>query len=77
MFGLLLLLLGSTTLLSGCASAPSVPQVPVSIPSLDKPPQHVLEHNFIERMESFLSGKLPSQKQSEPDTSSASPSTKK
>ena len=55
------LLLTTAALLTGCASAPSV-QVALTCPippPLDPLPPGALEHDYIGRMESFLSGKLP------------------
>lgn len=56
--------------LTACASAPSAP-LPVPCPQppvLDRPAPDVLAPSFLDRMQSFLQGKLPA------PTSSGSPS---
>ena len=58
------LFLGTTLILSGCATAPTAPKVLQSCPKIPQLelslPMGALEHNFFDRMQNFLSGKLPS-----------------
>ncbi len=57
------LLLSATVLLTACAITPSAPQVtqtcPLPPPLMMDIPEDVLEHSFIDRIQSFLSGRLP------------------
>lgn len=72
------LLLTTAALLTGCASAPSV-QVAQTCPippPLDPLPPGALEHDYIGRMESFLSGRLPGPPSSRPSYEIAEPGTK-
>ena len=72
------LLLTIAGLLTACASAPPVQitQTCPVIPPLDPLPPGALEHDFIGRMESFLSGKLPEPASFRPNYELAAPGTK-
>ena len=66
-------------LLTSCASAPTVPPKPVPCPvppALDPLPPDVLERDYIGRMESFLSGKLPPDASAKPSSKNAEQGTK-
>lgn len=70
-----IVLLASTVLfLTACASAPPAVQCP-TVPDLPKVNPDVLEPSFLERMRSFLSGKLPGQTPSEQSSKPATPNT--
>jgi len=61
---LLLLIAVLPLLLLGCATVPTDPLPPTcpkgtNLPTLEKVPADVLELDFTDRMESFLSGNLP------------------
>jgi hypothetical protein len=74
------LLLGILPLLTACAvgrSAPPPLPVPCPIPpNLAAPAQHVLEQDFLDRMQNFLQGKLPEETKPGSPSSSATRSTK-
>lgn len=73
-------LLGTPLFLTACATGRNAPpplQVPCPVPPvLDAPAPHVLEQDFLNRMQNFLQGKLPEEKKPDSPSSSATPNTK-
>lgn len=69
----------SVSLLAGCATAPTAQPMPqrVQLPALDQVAPDVLEPSFTDRMESFLSGKLPEPTPCASPCEPAKPNTKK
>ena len=75
-----ILMLGLPLFLTACGTvrpAPPPKAVPCPLPPvLDAPPSHVLEQDFLKRMESFLQGKLPEPTKPEPSSNNATTNTK-
>lgn len=74
----IVLLLPIVAWLTACASAQPVQIAKTcpTIPPLDPLPPGALEHDFIGRMESFLSGRLPEPASFRPNYELAAPGTK-